>query len=245
MFDFNLNGTSAASIGVFAVRRPNIPTPKLKIETISIPCVDGVFTCNDNSFDAIKFEIECNFMSKTPETFNQEARTVRSWLLRNQMSQLIFNDDPNYFYNTKIIQPSDIERASKRIGLFTISVTCDPYMYRTDGQQEIEIINKQILKNPTTFSAKPTYKLTGTGKFKISINPLVQPLIYDFYIDVTDSATINTNLLLAYDSKGTSVINNVTYGDFNNLMLHPSNNKFYIDIPSGGNISIIPNWREM
>lgn len=245
MFDFNLNGISAASVGVFAIRRPNIPTPQLRTDTITVPGVDGVFVSSDNSYEAIKFEIECNFMSTTPETFDEQARAVRKWLLSSQASQLSFSDDPNWFYVTQIIQPSDIERTSKRIGVLTIAVTCDPYNYRTDGQREIEIVDKQVLINPTSLQSKPLYKLTGTGQFKFSINPIVQPLIYDFYIDVTDSATINTKLLQAYDSRGKIVINNMTIGDFDVLLLRPGNNKFYIGTPSGGKVSVIPNWREI
>ena len=245
MFDFNLNGISAASVGVFAIRRPNIPTPKLRTNTITVPGVDGVFVSSDNSYEPIKFEIECNFMSTTPETFDEQARAVRKWLLSSQASQLSFSDDPNWFYLTQIIQPSDIERTSKRIGVLTIAVTCDPYNYRTDGQQEIEIVDKQVLINPTSLQSKPLYKLTGTGQFKISINPIVQPLIYGFYIDVTDSATINTKLLQAYNSSGKIVINNMTLGDFDVLLLRPGNNKFYIGTPSGGKVSVIPNWREI
>lgn len=32
MYDFTLNGRNASALGVFAIQRPNIPTPKKRIE---------------------------------------------------------------------------------------------------------------------------------------------------------------------------------------------------------------------
>lgn len=69
MFDFNINGTAASSVGVYAIRRPNIPTPKRRISLITVPGADGAFTDDEETYEPIQFDIECNFMSKTPDTF--------------------------------------------------------------------------------------------------------------------------------------------------------------------------------
>ena len=239
MFDFNINGTAASSVGVYAIRRPNIPTPKRRISLITVPGADGAFTDDEETYEPIQFDIECNFMSKTPDTFADEARAVRQWLYSQQRSELIFSDDTEFFYKTQIILPSDIERTSNRIGVFTISVTCNPYTYLSSGKEEIQLSSG--ITNPTAFIAKPIYKFSGSGRFQITVGTYV--LIYDFAITVSESATVDTELMLAYDSDGESIINNLTRGDFNTLWLNPGSNSIKTFVPSGGSISMIPRWR--
>lgn len=239
MFDFNLNGKAASSVGVYAIRRPNIPTPQRRISTITVPGADGAFTDDEETYEPIQFDIECNFMSQTPETFATEARAVRQWLYSQQASELTFSDDPDYYYKTQIILPSDIERTSNRIGVFTISVTCNPYTYLVSGKTEIALPSS--ITNPTAFIAKPIYKFTGNGQFQITIGTHI--LIYDFSVTVSSSATVDSELMLAYDSDGENIINNLTRGDFSDLWLSPGSNSIRSSIPSGGNIAIIPRWR--
>lgn len=239
MFDFKLNNVTASMYGVYAIRRPNIPTPQRRVNKITVPGCDGIFTDDEETYEPIQFNIECNFISSTSEAFAAEARKVRRWLYKEQAGYLNFTDDPDYYYRTQIILPSDIERTSNRIGVFTISVTCYPYMFLNSGREEIALPSS--ITNPTQFIAKPIYKFLGTGQFQITVGTHL--LVYDFSINVTESATVNTELMLAYDSDGESIINNLTRGDFADLYLPVGHHNIKSSIPSGGSISIIPNWR--
>lgn len=239
MFDFNLNNKAASSVGVYAVRRPNIPTPQLRYESVKVPGVDGAFIQSENAYDPIQFEIECNFKSSSPETFNDEARTVRNWLFSQQSGRLSFSDDPDWCYLTKVIQPSNIERTSRTIGVFSITVICDPYLYRVDGMNEITLPSSYT---NTYMTAHPVYKFTGSGTYQIDIGSHF--VLYDFSITVTNSATIDTELMLVYADDGKDVISTVTRGNLSDLWLpYGSSIRIYTSIPSGGKITIIPRWR--
>lgn len=243
MFDFNLNGKAASSVGVLAVRRPNIPTPQLRYETVTIPNVSGGFIQSENAYDLIKFEVECNFLSSSPETFNEEARAVRSWLFSEQSSQLSFSDDPDWCYLTKVIQPSDIERTSRCVGVFTITVICEPYVYLLDGLTEVDL--------PTHVSnlyetAKPIYKLNGSGQFQINLKRnIVSSATLQLRITVTNSCTIDTQLEIAYGPNGLDQVQQISRGDISDLIIPHGGYTFTKTVPDGGSITYIPRWRSL
>lgn len=256
-FDFLLNSTKASAYGIYAIRRPNIPIPKKRVESVKVPYVEGSYTYDEDVYDDIKFSIECNFMSKTPETFAEESRRAAKWCNTNSSLNsyisLSFTDDSDYFYKIKITTVSDIERTSPRIGVFTIDVICEPFPYHVSGNQFLTATDGTKFTNPATnyYKSYPVYVLKGTGSFGININddPL---LIYDFNITVDGTATIDTKELLVYDSDGTSLIGNTSkgsiisssaIGDIVGLRFSSKENTVYLKIPEGGSVQIQPNWR--
>ena len=234
MYDFKLNNKNASEMGVYAIQRPNIPTPKKRIEQKSISGRNGILTIDDNTFEAISFEIECNFMSDKAETIAVNARKIRSWIYSHQQSKLSFNDDANFFYKTQIIEMSDVDRTSHRIGIFTLNCTCDPFTYLTIGEREIDII-PQIIN--LYYTSTPIYKLTGNGVFKLTVNG------NEFTVNVSGNAVIDSNLMLIYREDNGQLINQNSFGKFEDLWLKNGNNPISISKPNGGTVKIIPNWR--
>lgn len=256
-FDFLLNNTKASAYGIYAIRRPNIPTPKKRVESVTVPYVEGSYIYDEDVYDDIKFSIECNFMAETAETFAEEARKAAKWCntnsSQNSYISLSFTDDPDYFYKIKILTVSDIDRTSPRIGVFTIDVTCEPFPYHTSGNQFLAATDGTKFTNPATNYHKsyPIYVLKGSGSFGININDDTL-LIYDFNITVDGTATIDTKELLVYDSDGTSLIGNTSkgsiisssaIGDIAGLRFNSKVNTVYLKIPQGGSVQIQPNWR--
>ena len=236
MYDFMINGKNASTLGVYAIQRPNIPTPKKRIEKKSVNGRNGILTIDENTFDEITFAIECNFMSSKPENFAEKARMIKTWIYSNQQSELLFNDDANHFYKTQIIEISDIERTSKRIGVFTLTCTCDPFIYLSAGKKEIDITSTLI---NLYYTSAPIYKLTGEGVFNISVNDNF------FSVNVAQNAVVDTELMLVYKENDGQLINQNSLGSFEGLWLKSGNNKISVTVPENGKVKIIPNWRAL
>lgn len=236
-YDFSINGVNASDLGVFAVRRPNIPAPVKRVSQQTVTGRNGVLVIDEGAYDPIEFKIECNFMSTSPDTFAYESRKVKNWLLSNQKGELIFNDDPDFFYKTQIIQCSDIERASKKIGVFDITCTCEPFTYLSAGKNEIDL--PESIQNDF-YVAAPIYKLAGEGVFTLTVNG------NSFSVNVAQNATIDTSLMLVYRTDSGALINQNTQGEFESLFLKNGVNLIQVQKPSDDSIiKIIPNWRAL
>lgn len=236
MYDFTLSGKNASALGVFVIQRPNIPTPKKRIEKKNVNGRNGILTIEEDTFEEINFAVECNFMSSKPENFADKARVIKAWIYSNQQSELLFNDDQNHFYKTQIIEMSDIERISKRIGTFTLNCTCDPFIYLTMGKKEISI--SSTIVNLYYLSA-PIYKLAGEGVFSLTVNNNT------FQVNVAQNAVIDTDLMLVYREDNGQLINQNSLGSFEGLWLKNGTNSISYTVPENGKIKMIPNWRTL
>lgn len=236
-YDFSINGVNAYDLGVFAVRRPNIPAPVKRVSQQTVTGRNGVLVIDEGTYDPVEIKIECNFMSTSPDTFAYESRKVKNWLLSNQKGELIFNDDPDFFYKTQIIQCSEIERASKKIGVFDITCTCEPFTYLSAGKNEIDL--PESIQNDF-YVAAPIYKLAGEGVFTLTVNG------NSFSVNVAQNATIDTSLMLVYRTDSGALINQNTQGEFESLFLKNGVNLIQVQKPSDDStIKIIPNWRAL
>lgn len=234
MYDFELNGVNASSLGVYAVQRPDIPSPKKRIEKKTIAGRDGILAIDDETFEEIIFAIDCNFMASNSKSFGECGRKIRAWTYSNQQSELVFNDDMNYFYKTQIVEMSDIERVSRRVGKFTLNCTCAPFVYLSLGKKAIDI--PPILVN-LYYQSHPVFKLTGEGIFELTVNG------NSFFVNVAQNATVDSDLMLVYREDNGRLINQFSAGSFENLWLKNGNNSISVSAPSGGMAKIIPNWR--
>ena len=248
MFDFNLNGKLASENGVYVIRRPDIPTRKRRTELITVPGMDGAFVKDSENYEPIAFSIECNFMSSSPDTFWKECEKIRCWLFSQQQSFLTFNDSEEIGYKTLTIQPSDITRTSKRIGVFTIDINCQPFPYFVSGQSQITVADNDVLTWPgkryyqSTPTSFPIYELNGAGEWKIEVNGL-QIFYYSFEMSLEeDKATIDTEKQLIFNQYGHDIGTAINRGDISDLVFG-KRNKINISAPSGGILKITPNWR--
>ena len=68
MYSVSFRGTNCLEYGLLPVRRPDIPTPELRVTETEIPGRDGVLTESDGDYAPITIPIEFNFM-RSPDTW--------------------------------------------------------------------------------------------------------------------------------------------------------------------------------
>lgn len=224
------NGQTNIDTGVLIKTRPSKPSPTMKYEEIEAPGRDGLLY-KEKGYGDIDISISFNFVSKTPEKWDKDFRKVKKWLLGNEDKNLKFSDDLEVFYKVNKVTIETPERVMKRLGRFTVTFTCEPYVYLEDGKDEINLTNNIYNYNETS---KPIYLIYGEGYLNLNVNGKV------INVNVGQKIIIDTNLGLCFREDGS--INNVALkGIYKDLYLKEGENTF--SWTGSFQIKIIPNWR--
>lgn len=245
--------------GIYPVSLPNIPAPEYDFEAVEIPGRDGSLHVDKARYKDIEIEIEFNYIGE-PEKWQERWRAAKKWLSAKN-SKLCMADDPEHFFKVYYTRISTNERVTRRIGRFTVTFVCAPYMYLKIGEIEEELefapsylecadgepllaadgealastMLTGLITNPYDES-KPLYHLIGAGECGISING------HWLSANVKSNMTIDTDRQVAYNANGERVGRTVE-GDYADIYLKPGDN--IIALSNDFEFSITPKWREL
>lgn len=221
-FEIIYNGSSAADHGVFLPEYPEISQPEKRYETYTIPGRDGALISNDDSVGNIT--VNCIF-SILDKLFVERIRDIKHWL--RGTGKLSFSDSLDLFYEVLVIDYGELERELRRYGQFSVSFTCYPYEFLTNGQK----VFSNLAYNPYDL-CKPIYKITGEGNYTLTVNGKT------IAANVGQNLTIDSRNMIAYREDGTLMNTSIT-GKYEDLWIPHGNVNISI---SGGTLSIIPQW---
>ena len=227
MFDLTYKGKRASEVGMLVKIRPNIPAPELEYDPIEIPGRDGILMPAEKRYLPLEIEVEFNFISQTPNTWNESFRKAKAWL--SGSGNLSFSDDADVFYKVYSVKIDDSERTSYRIGAFTAVFTCDPYTYLKSGL--IERDPADCAYNAYEV-AHPVYHMDTVGAWTLTVNGNAFSGTGETYID--------TERMIAHDANG-NLKSTTTLGDFADLYLIQGENTISADV----DFYIQPNWRTL
>lgn len=120
------NDLHCTSLNLFMLdsRRPMLA--ENKDTYIEIPFGKTLLIPDNSKKDVI---VEVDFLLKPRNGANvfDDIRNISAWLDTNERQKLIFDDDPNYYYEAKVTGNIDTERIAKA-RTFTVSFRCDAEM---------------------------------------------------------------------------------------------------------------------
>lgn len=227
----NFNNKNSDELNLYVVKRPNIPSPKRRYEEIDIDGRDGKLYRDKGTYEEIEISIDFNFCVESPEEWNMKLREVKKWISNIENKKLKLSDDLSYFYKVNKVVLSDTERILRRIGKFTLTFSCDPFMYLDIGL-EGKWKPKYLYNNYEV--SYPTYIIKGEGILTINLNG------EEVTFNIGGNLTVNTELQLCYRNDGTMKNASMT-GKYKDLILQKGDNNF--TFTDGFDIKIIPNWR--
>lgn len=227
MYSIEFNEKNCLEYRILVVRRPSVPAPEKRYESITVPGRDGALLETDGFYDPIAIPVEFNFMTK-PDLWAYTFRSAKQWLTGS--GKLVLSDDPEFYYKCMNCAITDSERASRKLGRFTAEFLCDPYMYLATGDEPID--SPETLENYYAVS-HPDYILTGSGSCTVAVNGKELQAV------VNGTLTINTDLMIAYNQDGVSQ-NNLITGDYEDLYLLPGVNTISV---TGAELKMVPHWR--
>lgn len=227
-------GTSNKDVGMVIEHYPSVVLPKRKQEVQQVPGRNGDIIFSYDSFENYEQKYAAFLDSKHIGGLEQVMPKVVDWLLGNSGYQRL---EDSYFPD--VYRMAYLEGGNEFVSLYneygegTLVFNCAPERFYKSGERSVELINGQVLRNPSSFAAFPLITVTGTGAGVLTFN--------DLSVNITNigtSVTIDVKAHKAYN--GTTNRNNTISGRFENLKLPKETTISW----SGGitGVTIIPRW---
>lgn len=125
MTGFTFNNTKSKSMYIRAIKTNRILVAKRKHSTVIIPESDNVILIPDVSREPITVSVECFIVLPPSKSIFDVGREFDSWLVKDDWSRLIFDDDPNYYYEavcTSEIRVDELRDKTKNV--LTLEFLC-------------------------------------------------------------------------------------------------------------------------
>lgn len=157
------NDNTNIDVNLSITDRPSKPAPEMEYETVKVP--GGKTLYREKGYKDVEITIEFNFLSKDETEWDKDFRAIKKWLLTRENNKLKFSDDLEVYYRVNSVVIDTPERLIRRGGKFSVTFTCEPYVYYDDDQLELS----NILYNNYLIS-KPVYRILGEGYLTLNIN---------------------------------------------------------------------------
>lgn len=235
---FEYKGIRSSNMGLRIESKNVFSAPKYDVDYLEIPGRDGDLIAGNGRFPNVQVTYSVFLPAKTISELSRKITAVKAWLYSGLNSYHTLSDtyDTAFFRHAVYTGKLDIEDEMNRIGIFTVSFSCQPFRYAVDGQTEMAMPSGGIINNPYPFVSKPMLTFTGSGKGTLTIQSEDSNTTWSF-TDV-DGLTIDSEQMLCYS--GTESRNDTVSGDGFPL-LYPGENTIAF---TGGitAVAVLPRW---
>lgn len=214
-------------IGIYLIKRPDIPAPERAYREVNIEGRSSLYE-DLGYYNDIEISLEYNFYS---ENYNETYRNIKKFFKYGE--KLKFSDDGEGFYKIKKMTIANNLREIIELGRFTVLVTCEPYFYLDYGQNEIDLRTENIFFNNYE-ETLPNFRIIGDGLFTLTINGNT------FSVNVGQEAFIDSSRGHCYRNDGT-IADLTVKGRYKDLKFLEGENTILIN--EGFRVEITPNWR--
>lgn len=235
---FEYKGIRSSDMGLRIESKNVFSGPEYEVDFLSIPGRDGDLISGSGRFPNVQVTYSVFVPAKTISELSAKITAIKAWLYSGLNSYHTLSDTYDTEFTRKAVFAGklDIEDELNRIGIFTVSFSCQPFRYAVDGQTERTMTGGGIINNPYPFASKPMFIFTGTGSGTLTIQSEDSNATWSF-TDV-DGLTIDSEQMLCYS--GTESRNDTVSGDGFPL-LYPGENTIAF---TGGitAVAVLPRW---
>ena len=224
---FNFLGKNCSDYGIVVEKYPSLFIPVKSFEKVNIAGNDKA-EYREGTYEPITLSIECYLKDRSP----QKVREISKWLNSKSEGKLILGNDPNFYYNARIINAIPINKVINLFGRFVIQFECEPFVYSLE-EEVITITSNTEIENKGITVSKPIYKVYGSGA-TLKINNKE----FNIY-SINDYIEIDTELMECY--KENISMNTNVKGNYTDLWLEEGKNT--IEISGATKVEITPKWR--
>lgn len=168
-----LDGVSSSVYGTLLQSRPDIPTPKRRVEFITSFGRDGSDPYDEEVY--ANTEVELNlFIHGTSEYNASENRDrVFNWFDSGKYMEFVQQYDPTKIYHVMMINPLTFTTRwfMEEHQMATVGLTIKPYKYYRDISPII-LTTSGSVTNPYSKQSKPLIRIAGNGDITLTINGL-------------------------------------------------------------------------
>ena len=225
---FNFLDKNCNDYGIVVEKYPSLFIPVKSFEKVNIAGNDKA-EYREGTYEPITLSIECYLKDRSP----QKIREISKWLNSKSEGKLILGNDPNFYYNARIVNAIPINKVINLFGRFIIQFECEPFVYSLE-EEVITITSNTEIENKGITVSKPIYKVYGSGEAKIKVNGKEITLY-----GVGNYIEIDTELMECY--KDNISLNASMNGNYTSLWLNEGINN--IEFTGASKIEITPKWR--
>lgn len=224
---FNFLNKNSNDFDIVVEKYPEFFIPVKSSEKVTIPGSDKV-EYRYGAYDPIILSFECYIKDKSP----QKIRDISKWLNSKVEGRLVRGDDPEVYYNARVINTIPISKVARVFGRFIIQFECEPFTYKLNDEI-ITITENTTIDNEGVVESKPIYKVFGS-----SATLKVNNKEFNIY-SINEYVEIDTDLMECY--KDNISMNTNVNGNYTDLWLKEGTN--IIEISGASKVEITPRWR--
>lgn len=224
------NRNSKDDLNLIIEEKPSIPSPEKNVIKTEVEGRNGSLVEDLGTYKEI--EININFSLFDINNLNNSLRQIKQWLIGTiNDKKLTFSDDLDYFYKVTNVKIGDIAKTLEILGRFTVTFTCEPFLYSKDGLNIITLLTAGNINNHGVTSL-PIITIYGNGSITLGWNDKEIVLT-----NIINYVTIDSQMMNCY--KDSTLMNSNMSGDFPKLQEGINNINWTGNVTR---IDIIPNW---
>ena len=234
---FVYKGIKSSDMGLRIESKEVFSAPEYEVDFLSIPGRHGDLIGDGGRFPNAQITYSVFLPAKSITELSQKITAVKGWLYSGLNSYHTLSDTYDTEFTRKAVYAGklDIEDELNRIGVFTISFSCQPFRYSIAGAKSQLVGNGKSLTNPYPFQSQPRIRVVGNGEGTLTLQSADSNATWTF-TDIDEYVEIDSEMMNCY--KGTEPKNDTVAGD-GFPILYPGENTFSF---SGGikGISVFP-----
>lgn len=233
MLSFNFGGkNSYDDFGILIAKRPDLPSPKRRVNTINIPGRDSNLRFDEKTYEDITLGVEC--FVKDTQNLGSKLDDIKAWLFGTGENDLIFSFQSDKKYIAQVVNAIDFKQVYRYFSQFPIIFNCRPFKYAVENNMVTLNTSGGDVTNPGSLESEPVISIYGSGDIVLKINE--NQITFQ---DITEKVIVNSVIQDCYDDGGNN-LNGKMSGEF--LKLKSGQNTIEWS-GSVTKVELLPNWR--
>ena len=200
---FILNGISSEEFACVIQYRPEIETPRRKVEFKSAYGQSESMPFDEEAYENTEMELICYVEGSENRSASDNRELIQDWFDSGRYMDFIPYFDPNKVYKVMTIDPP---KFSPKVFMdegqpFEVTLTIKPYKFYLPDRN-LELKSAGAIFNLTSKTALPVIKIFGTGNVTLTVNGV--PFVIK---NIVNSIVLDCNLGLAYREVGATMYN--------------------------------------
>lgn len=167
---FVYDGRSSKDFGICIEETPSLDRPERKYNVYKVPGRNGDIVEMTDAWENIDKTYEVWAANDNFREVAQDFNAISEWLFKSKNYARLEDDfEPEIYRLGYFVGPLDVDNLLNLYGKTKITFNCRPERFFKSGEHIIEVISGGYIENPSTFTAKPLIKVTGSGNCSISI----------------------------------------------------------------------------
>lgn len=233
MLSFTFGGkNSFIDYGMVISKRPNLPSPKRRVNYMDIPGRHGRVQYDEKTYEDITIVVECGL--KDTENLVERLDSIKAWLFNAGESDLIFSFGEDKKYIAQVVNAIDFTQVYKYTSSFPVIFNCQPFKYAVQNHLITLNVGGESIHNPGSLEGQPVIYVYGNGDIVLNISD--QTIEFN---GVEGKIIINSEIQDCYDDAMNNLNSKMT-GEFPFLKTGEN------IITWTGNVTkleVLPNWR--